>query len=509
MADQSQTSHVARQRRADPQLANNPGISGSAEQNRSLRGQSLSGNAAVSGAAGLSGRGEDIDPMSLLADDTGRSPDDANTEVGAKDVPGVLYSNTSKTNLNKKSNWPARLGFALGKSYQATVTLDDLILAGRAIRAPTATEVGNVKVPAGSGTTDPLEYDYIDTPSGSVRETGANRFAMRGGDGGVGAPVTLTFANNGGLNLARLARSAYELAVAKGVTFKGNKVDYHGQTFALGCTVQMGNATDAEGARAYGFVGEFDLKWIQEKVDSTVESLCSTTVVAVGKGMSEWSANDRGLLHPYHENVAHLQTPRHAFAPTGEGTQAQSRKAGVQAIESNTFPEAEVKAWGQGKDQKAWIRDPATLAAAAQHRLQGSWAPGSDWHGHPTYITACPDFSGPLTDCFDACAKSREIAGMAPLLLSAILRIGEMLQKAPMNHELIEDAELRASVDKANRKVIATAFAGVTLDKIRAQLEDLKTPQETPNSKGSEAPVEGEKPNDEGLVVLRDWSSRD
>jgi hypothetical protein len=508
LADQSQTtSQPARQRRADPQISSNPAMAGSAEQNRNLRSQSRSGNAAVSGAAGLSGRGEDIDPMALLADDTGRSPDDPNTVVGPTDVPGVLYSNTSKTNLNKTSNWPARLGFALGKSYQATVTLDELILAGRDIRAPSAREVGDVKVPAGSGTTDPREYDYIDTPTGGVRETGANRFAMRGGAGGVGAPVTLTFANNGGLNLARLARSAYEMAIAKGVTVRGGTIDYHGQTFALGCTVQMGNATDAEGARAYGYVGEFDLKWIREKVDATVESVCSTTVVAVGKAMSDPFSG--GLLHPYHENVAHLQTDRHELTNSAGGSQVRSRKSGVQPIESNTFPQPEVKAWGQGQDQQAWIRDPATLAAAAQRRLQGAWAPGSDWHGHPTYITECPDFTRDLTACFDACARSNDIAGLAPLLLSAIRQIGALVQKAPMNHDLIDDPELLKRVETANRGIIAKAFASVTLDQVKAQLEDLKTAQKPPTTRGSEAPVEGEEPNGEGMVLLRDWSSRD
>lgn len=534
MADQSQISHVESQRRADPERSNNPTVAGSPEQNRSLRSQNLDGNAAVAGAAGLSGRGDDIDPMSLLAEDTasdtskaaapssgkagakgtdgspsGAAPgkDDPNTEVSATDIPGVLYSNTSKTNLNKTSNWSARLGFALGTSYQASVTLDDLILAGRDILTPSAREVGSVKVPAGAGTTDPREYDYIDTPTGSVREAGANRFALRGGAGGAGAPVTLTFANNGALNLARLARSAYELAIAKGVTVRGDTVDYHGQTFALGCTVQMGNAINAEGARAYGYVGEFDLKWIREKVSATVEAICSATAVAVGKGMSDGGSGD--LVHPYHENVAYLQTQRHEVKTNADGTPVRARKVGVEPIESNTFPQPQVQAWGQGQDQKAWLGDPAALAAAAQRRLRGSWAPGSDWHGHPTYITDCPDFSGPLTDCFDACGKtSKGIADMSPILLGAIRQVGGMLQQAPMNHDLLDDPELLARLDTANRGIIAKAFDNVTLDQVKELLEGLKTPQRPPSLKGSEAPVEGDVPNTEGMVLLQDWSSR-
>ena len=108
---------------------------------------------------------------------------------------------------------------------------------------------------------------------------------------------------------------------------------------------------------------------------------------------------------------------------------------------------------------------PAALAAAAQRRLRGSWAPGSDWHGHPTYITDCPDFSGPLTDCFDACGKtSKGIADMPPILLGAIRQVGGMLQQAPMNHDLLDDPELLARLDTANRGIIAKAFDNVTLD---------------------------------------------
>lgn len=143
----------------------------------------------------------------------------------------------------------------------------------------------------------------------------------------------------------------------------------------------MGNAIDAEGARAYGYVGEFDLKWIREKVSATVEAICSATAVAVGKGI--------------------------------------------------------------------------------------------------------------------------------PTLLGAIRKVGGMLQQAPMNHDLLDDPELLARLDTANRGIIAKAFDNVTLGQVKELLEGLKTPQRPPSLKGSEAPVEGDVPNTEGMVLLQDWSSRD
>jgi hypothetical protein len=497
------TPNVAQRQRAANSPTNQT-ASGSAEQNRNLRTQALSGNAAASGASGLSTHSDGIDPMALLHGESATK--DGNDVVGPTDIPGVLYSNTSETNLNKKSNWANRLGFSLGRAYEATVTLDDLILAGQRIQSPQANDVGAVEVPQGAGKTDVREYDYIHSPTGSVVEQGANRFALRGGAGGVGEPVTLQFANNGGLNLARLARSAYELAFAKGVTIRGGTIDYHGQTFALGCTVQMGNAKEAEAARAYGFVGEFDLKWINEKVSTTVESLCETTVVAVGKAMA--SPMDGGLLHPNHENVAALQTPSHDVSP--DGSAPMQRKKGVKPITSKAFGDPTVRSWGEGAGEKTWITDPGALAAAAQRRLQGAWASGNDWQGHPTYITDCPDFSDVLTECFSACgATERGVADMAPLLLGAIRQIGVMLQLAPMNHGILDDPALLSRLEVSNRKIMAGAFARVSLATVKAALEWLKTAQRTPVTKPSEAPVGGEAPNDEGMVVLNDWSSRD
>jgi hypothetical protein len=99
------------------------------------------------------------------------------------DTPGVLYSNTSKTNLNKTpegSSWMQRLGFSLGREYQAQVTLDSLILAGKKVKAPAASDVGKVRVTSekskDGNTNDAKEFDYIRTPGGDVVGTGTQRW---------------------------------------------------------------------------------------------------------------------------------------------------------------------------------------------------------------------------------------------------------------------------------------------------------------------------------------------
>ena len=448
-------------------------------------------------------------PVQMDATNAGAS---AASDVKASDIPSVLYSNTSKTNLNKTADWPARLGFALAQEYEAQVSFRDLVLAGRTIHAPPAARVGRVVVPPGANTSDAKEYDFIKTPTGQVVEAGSNRFPLRGGADAADEPVTLRFANNGGLNLARLARAAYELAVAKGVEFTPTGIDWKGQTFALSCAVQMGNAVEASAARAFGYMGEFDLKWMQEKVHATVETLAMTTVAAAGRGITQKAKpDDRRWMHPYHENTGFLQAPVWEQQQTASGGTASARTQGVTPIESKTFRHETVRSWGDTKEtEKAWVKDPVELAARAQHRLAGSWAPGADWHGHPTYITACPDFTDVLATCFQASMGTFETKDtVAKHVLAAVASIGARLQLAPMNHDLIEDPAHQRRLEVANKAVIAQAFAQVGVGKILECLNGLDQPRETPVQKPSDRPVASEAPNDEGLVVLRDWSSRD
>ncbi len=471
-------------------------------------------------AAGLRGLSYD-DQMAALAPApepggaAGKAAEDKDHEVQATDVPGVLYSNTSKTNLNKESDWVPRLGFALATAYTARVTLDDLIVAGQAVMAPPATAVGPVRVPPGAGTKDAREYDYIESPTGRVSEKGVNRFALRGGAGAPGGSVELSFANNGALNLARLARAAYELALAKGLTVRGGRVDYHGKTLALSCAVQMGNEVDAEGARAYGYVGELDLRWMQEKVSATIEDLCAATVVAMNKGMvGDVSADQRRVMsgmaiHPNHEAAIGLRTDAHERVEASGGRTATVRKQGVSPIESPRFKDPTTRSWGMGAGQQAWIKDPAALAAAAQGKLRGSWAPRVGADLHPTYITECPDFSATLAACFAACGAGADKDAVALQILQAVQAIGAGLMLAPMERPLIGDAEHQAALEVANKKVIAAAFAGVNLARILDCLKGLQYPQAVPEHKGGADPVLGEEPNGEGLVLLRDWTSRD
>lgn len=442
--------------------------------------------------------------------------EDKASEVQATDVPGVLYSNTSKTNLNKEADWVGRLGFALGTAYTARVSLDDLIVAGRDILAPSATAVGRVKVPPGAGTTDALEYDYIETPTGRVSEKGVNRFTLRAGAGAQGGAVDLSFANNGALNLARLARAAYELAIAKGVTVLGRTVNYHGQTLALSCAVQMGNEVKAEGARAYGYIGELELKWMTEKVHATVEAICAATSVALNKAMdgdrhADSSRARSGMaLHPNHAAAVGLRTEAKEKVPTKDGGTALMHTPGLRPILSSGVADSTVRSWGTGEGQQAWIQDPAALAAAAQAKVRGAWAYGGATDLHPSYITRCPDFTEQLSACFAACGgMSGDTTRIAQAILRTVKEIGAGLQLAPMERPLIGDVDHQAALEVANKKVIAAAFAGLSSQTVAAKLAGLKNPKLPPVFQGGADPVKGESPNGEGLVVLQDWTSRD
>jgi len=435
----------------------------------------------------------------------------ANVDVTSTDIPGAIYSNTSKTDLNKNSPWMKRLNFALGREYTADVTFSQLVLAGRDIQAPPGKDTGEVKAPAGG---DAREWDYIETPTGRVEETGSNSFAIRGGAGEVGAPVTLKYANNGGLNLARLARAAYELVVAKGCTIKGDVIDYKGQTFGLSCAIQMGNAVDAKEARAYGFVGEFDLAWMEEKVVSTIESVAMSTALSRQLGETKESAGDgQQWVNPRAGNTEAFQTEyRDQEIHARTGKPILKEKSGVLPIESDTYSKNQtVKNWGTGKDQQAWVMDPATLAGISQARIAGSWAPGGDWRGHPTYITACPDFTAKLLQCYSGATTHITSKGaLAKHLHATITGVGQKLLLAPMKHELIKDQAQQDRVTKANRATIAKAFANKnTVARVLTQLEGMAVPRAEPVVEPPNTPVLGVDPNDEGMVLLRDWGTRD
>lgn len=440
---------------------------------------------------------------------------DPNKVVGDKDTPGVLYSNTSKTNLNKQSPWLDRLGFALGTHYTSSVTFTDLVLAGQNVKAPPAQSAGTVKVPPGSNTTDKREYDYIHTPAGSVIESGTTTFSMRGGKD-VGGPVDLQFANNGGLNLARLARSAYELAVAKGCVVKDGAVDFKGQTFALSCKVQMGNEVDDEKAREYGYVGEFPQKWIDEKVGQTLELLCAAVSVAAGRGMTKAAeGGNNGMIHPDNRTANVYRTN---YKETTDGVTRV--KSGTKEINPDNFAGGHagsdtVRSWGKGDKQQAWLMDADEIAARCQGRLSFVWAPGGDWRGHPTYITECPDFTGIIKGAFGG-AKYTDAVDPVKKAMASMCK---SLVAAPMDHKLIDDQALKDRIAATNRGIIQKAFNKVadpskvpeaerSLYDVKARFETLKSPQADPVTKPADTPVEDETPNGEGLVLVRAWSDQ-
>jgi hypothetical protein len=312
-----------------------------------------------------------------------------------------------------------------------------------------------------------------------------------------------------------MARAAYELAVDKGVTFQGQKIDWKGQTFDLNCVVQMGNELDAKDARAYGYVGLFDLAWIHEKVNKTVEIVAMTTALAIKKGMTDRRSAPGDWVHPNHENTGALQTPHHSVNEEGirektgepiyDKTFDRTRRSGGWAGQ----PEMEGRTGGPGR--QAWVTDPNELAQRAQVTLKSSWAPGGDWKGHPTFITECPDFTATLLACFKAAggtygSNQKEIEKH---IMEAVKAIGVQVQGAPMNYELLDDPEQQAKLEAANKAIIANAFQTVNTGKIKGEIESFQHPRNPPHTKPSEKPVAGKEQNTEGMVVLRNWDSRD
>jgi hypothetical protein len=433
------------------------------------------------------------------------------------DTPGVLYSNTSKTNLNKTpegSSWMQRLGFSLGREYQAQVTLDSLILAGKKVKAPAASDVGKVRVTSekskDGNTNDAKEFDYIRTPGGDVVGTGTQQFAIRGGaDVPNPTPVPITFANNGALNLSRLARSAYELAIAKGCVVGASSVDYKGITFAMRCSVQMGNEVDADNARGYGFVGEFELSWIDEKVTATMKALTAAVSVATQQVSTGPGQKKGGVVHPYHANVSIFQTPRNEQVPGRNGGTVKAKKKGVLPIPAGRLNHSVVDSW-TGDDERAWIQDPATLASKVQDRIDGAWAPGANHDIHPTYIQNCPNVTDIILKCLMDCKKvypgNDAYQDQAPIIAQAVKAIANALQGAEMHHDLFDDPVFQNDLAVRNKAVMRQAFKKANTGAIETIFKGLSKPQKPPSPKPGEPPVAGAAPNNEGLVVLQDWS---
>src|SRR5690606_19131147 len=139
-------------------------------------------------------------------------------------------------------------GFEHSVQYDMPLTLSSLTKMGKQRRLRTS-DASQAPLPSN-------RTDVIEGPRGRVDESGTTSFVLRGGPD-VGEPtIDLKVANNGNLNLWRLALAASDMMSAFGVTgfAPGGGLDYGGQNFEIVCNMTMGNDVSDDHSRDHGFV---------------------------------------------------------------------------------------------------------------------------------------------------------------------------------------------------------------------------------------------------------------
>lgn len=399
---------------------------------------------------------------------------DPNQAVGDLDIPGVLYANTSDSNLVRQTkdgekpqedvcyDWEGVIGFTTGKRYSADLSFDDLVMAGRTKSFPTAKEVGTT-----SRTTD-----YIKTPGGTISEGGTKSYALRGGEG-VSSRVHLEFANNGALNLSRLARAAYNLATGKGSKIVGPRVVHGGRTYSLQCTHTMGNPVDRADARDHGFIGEFPPTFLQEKVNETVKYLAGAVSVALGR-------TTRSL-------EGHL-APNNVIAPAFQVS--TPRGGATHQIEA------------QNKERGYWLTIPAEIAAKAGAQVQRLWAPKGNHRVRETYIDNIRDFTPEAQAAIDGCKEASPYheEKFASIILAQVNVIKDEVLAADMNLKLIKDEKLQERIRNKNRALITKFFAEINEAKVETFISGLKKEHKNHILKPGDKKVAGVTSQDEGMI---------
>lgn len=420
-------------------------------------------------------RGLSYDEQMAALAPGGAPTNDAVNKVGpTSDVTvGKLYSNTSVSNLADHTD-ARRHGITETSEYTMSLTFDDLVRAGQHCKLPTPT--GRQEKTITSKNKDYIRPDRAN----SVEENGTTNFELLGGDYTPGTPNTslsLVVANNGALNLGRLARAAFNLATGHGATISGRKVSHNGKKYKLNCTMTMGNAIKSRGARDHGFEGETPLDWFREKTSETIDLMIGC--IMVSKQLTGQGEEDG--LHAENKLAKTFQTSR---------DNSQTRPVESAYKLQNTY----------------WLtRNPAIVAAAAD-RIRYLWMPV----GHTprdTYIKDIPGFTDieqDLTTMLDeltATGKSNPDKWGPTIKATADNFLQEILEGAENHTELvlIKDPERVKEVRNKNITSITDAFSaiGTEIDdkignKMRANKGSVKARGNTP--------VKGETPSYEGLI---------
>ncbi|MCA9514323.1 MAG: hypothetical protein KC635_05230 [Myxococcales bacterium] len=454
---------------------------------------------AEGGASGVRGalRGKSYDEQVQLLAPAGGAPDAGGGKTGDASPaahPTVLYSNTSDTNLAQNTQGRDH-GFAEGVEYTVTFTLDDLIFAGGYRQFPSRCITGQK-----SGI--PRTHNYV---NGTVADkknspTAVPPYKLVGGPGTEGLPgssVTLVVANNGSLNLGRLARAAYKFAVAKGISVAGQKprnerldnpslnqqenyrddrtkgqIDYGGIVVDASCHMVMGNPQDDAHARDQGFVGEYPPDLMDRLVRATLGAVAGMVAAAAGQTTDNWESS-------VHREDVGMMRPRNSEAPTYQ-----------RAVPG---------------EKPVWITNRAEILQRAATRVRNIWVPSGRSTANETYLKDCPDFTTILDTCISECTAPKVgKATRMTSLVTALTAIGAALGdegQSPMELKIISSKELEDEFFPLWRKGIVAAWSKVSASSVEAAYNDLEAPYSGSNPVPPERPVGGVAPNEEGLIT--------
>jgi hypothetical protein len=436
---------------------------------------------ATTGPASLLSRDEDEAVQTLLGTD--EAPDNL--------TPGMIYSNTTRSRLEKDDDaveeWQ-RQGYEHSKKYKMSgLTLSHLAWMGKYKRlsTPEGRLEGGEDI---SRTTDVIESPNGAIESKSTRDSSTSvPFVLRGG-ATVGEPtVDLTVANNGCLNLVRLAIATWEMCQSWGLDFKkGTRtLDYKGGNYEVVCDMTMNNEVEDDHGRDHGFVAALPVD-LDKRVGNTISFICAAAVLhadgrepvqARGKDLNTYATKNTSGQVAFH--------PLDTLAPTfREGDKAYKKPK-----------EGETMKWVQGDE----------IGARAQKRISGAWIDRRT--DVDTLFKTVPDFSEELNGLHvryedgEKDLKSEEVQKIA-----AIVRdFAKLLTAKDDNfdsHILGLDKDTRAKYLAHYRKVITKAFeTQIQGGRIWTELEDLQTSNANwrPGTTGA-SPSKGDTQHDEGKV---------
>jgi len=416
------------------------------------------------------------DDQSLLGNDEVQRRMNADTSpietwLGSGDAPdnletGILYSNTSESDLETDpgavQHWASQ-GYEHSMGYSRGFDLSLLAQMGRDNKLNMAgCETGAVAS---------HKEDYIRGPNNSAEGQGACTFVLSGGPDVTEPVVTLDVANNGCLNLLRLARAANELVSAWGLEFGGQDrfLDYGTRNFEVVCTMKMNNPIRDAHSRDEGYVGGVpsDLK---QRRGNTMEALTGAMVLN-----SNLEAKFRPVqIDPKKESLS--DPTKAAFHPDDSAAHI-----------FGTDDTGEFK-WVEG----------TLIGSLAAARIVAIW---QHTDTNQTWITEVPDMASDINGLTLAYSEIDLMAGEVEKAMELVRAIAKKLAyDSTIDVGFLDmDPQLKELFIQDYRKKIESAFTEDLQTKLERCFGDRQTPNalDTPGEPDRN-PKEGQQSNPEG-----------